>query len=425
MSFDALPLDLLLEVLDFLTLPTWPTNREYRIIRKNIRLVSRTWNSNILVTVIEPSKIGALILNGSEAVIVHELMNLCNKYPIDTLLPELQKSLHVSIRRRHNRVATLLLQKGVNPNPTQKSQTGDQTPLFYAVRLANYELARVLLEYNADPGCQCDIGTAPLHMLASNGALDTAEYLLDKGGDVNIRTSHGATPLSYAIRSCQPQMMKLLLSRGAEFGGLDNAMSLATFNESVDVLRILLDDMGLDIEAQYWDGLTPLQMMARKGYTEAVRFLLDRGANIAAGTNQIDGTALHLAGWSQTSIKSPPFSLVKLLIERGADVRSKDYSGETPLHTAASRGYSSVVQLLLDHGADLEAKDGHDQTALHKAVSGNHVEVARVLLNYGALMGRPDRWNKPTPLQIADRRGYKSVHRLLLEHGGGEPNALW
>jgi ankyrin repeat protein len=41
-------------------------------------------------------------------------------------------------------------------------------------------------------------------------------------------------------------------------------------------------------------------------------------------------------------------SVVKLLVERGADVRLKDDAGWTPLHVAARAGYLSLVHLLVE-----------------------------------------------------------------------------
>lgn len=78
-----------------------------------------------------------------------------------------------------------------------------------------------------------------------------------------------------------------------------------------------------------------------------------------------------------------------MLIDRGADVNSKDTEGSTPLHEAASAGNSrrivpatqskhltflflwpgadESVKILIDHGADLNSKDYTGATPLHKA----------------------------------------------------------
>ena len=50
-------------------------------------------------------------------------------------------------------------------------------------------------------------------------------------------------------------------------------------------------------------------------------------------------------------------AVVKLLLEKGADVESKSSNGRTPLSWAAENGHEAVVKLLLEKGADVESKD--------------------------------------------------------------------
>ena len=49
-------------------------------------------------------------------------------------------------------------------------------------------------------------------------------------------------------------------------------------------------------------------------------------------------------------------AVVKLLLEKGADVESKDRYGQTPLSWAAEKGHEAVVKLLLEKGADVESR---------------------------------------------------------------------
>jgi ankyrin repeat protein len=49
-------------------------------------------------------------------------------------------------------------------------------------------------------------------------------------------------------------------------------------------------------------------------------------------------------------------AVVELLLEKGADVESKDRLGRTPLLCAAINGHEAVVKLLLEKGANLEFK---------------------------------------------------------------------
>jgi ankyrin repeat protein len=56
--------------------------------------------------------------------------------------------------------------------------------------------------------------------------------------------------------------------------------------------------------------------------------------------------------------------VVKLLLERGVELETKDKDGQTPLSWATRHGHEAVVMLLLERGAELETKDKDGQTPL-------------------------------------------------------------
>lgn len=75
-------------------------------------------------------------------------------------------------------------------------------------------------------------------------------------------------------------------------------------------------------------------------------------------------------------------SVLKQMLEKGADIEARAQRDERALHMAASRGNVAVVQLLLEEGADIEAQDELGKTALHHAVY--YEEVTILLLEKGA-----------------------------------------
>ncbi|MBI4965966.1 MAG: ankyrin repeat domain-containing protein [Desulfomonile tiedjei] len=77
--------------------------------------------------------------------------------------------------------------------------------------------------------------------------------------------------------------------------------------------------------------------------------------------------------------------VVKLLLDRGADVNARDKETETTaLMAAAHQGHIQVVDLLLQKGADVNAKDKAGKTALSEATLYKHEEVAKLLKERGA-----------------------------------------
>jgi ankyrin repeat protein len=77
-------------------------------------------------------------------------------------------------------------------------------------------------------------------------------------------------------------------------------------------------------------------------------------------------------------------AVVKLLVEKGADLESKDRFGRIPLSLAAMNGHEAVVKLLVEKGADLEYKDHNGQTSLSFATKYGHKAVVKLLLEKGA-----------------------------------------
>jgi hypothetical protein len=95
--------------------------------------------------------------------------------------------------------------------------------------------------------------------------------------------------------------------------------------------------------------------------------------------------------------------VVKLLLEKGAELESKDNDGRTPLSWAAKNGHKAVVKLLLEKGAELESKDRVDgRTPLSWAAENGHSAVVKLLLE------KAPSWS---PRIIMVERRYRELRR--------------
>lgn len=88
---------------------------------------------------------------------------------------------------------------------------------------------------------------------------------------------------------------------------------------------------------------------------------------------------------------------VSELLRNNVDVNSRDYSGDyvshygrTPLHVAAKEGYKDLVVILLNKEADVMSRDVTESTPLHEAAKGGHKNVADLLLDNGAEVNAKD-----------------------------------
>ena len=114
-------------------------------------------------------------------------------------------------------------------------------------------------------------------------------------------------------------------------------------------------------------------------------------------------------------------TIVRLLLQAGADPNAPDDDGLSPLHWGAENSNPMVVTHLLDAGADLNARDNDGYTALHWAAaqSGNG-RVVKVLLDRGADPFAESNDGR-TPLHSALRyRADPSVVSRMLDAGADE-----
>ena len=74
-------------------------------------------------------------------------------------------------------------------------------------------------------------------------------------------------------------------------------------------------------------------------------------------------------------------SLVRCLIDNGANINKTDVYGRTPLMMAAEYGHLDVVKLLIDNGANINKTDVRGRTPLMMAASYGHLDVVKLLLD--------------------------------------------
>jgi ankyrin repeat protein len=329
-------------------------------------------------------------------------------------------------------VVKLLLDNGAEVNLRYK----EKTPLHYAVatdaawvkankreetwenhKQQQYATARLLLEHGAALDAADDKGETPLHTAARLGLAELSGLLLEHGAAVDLVAGTVArTPLLVVARHTKnPKIIKFLLDKGANPDGQDQdpgytalhylavaphypeaekekllagiaqlllkhganpnsrtpkqntPLHMAAANNHLALAEVLLDNRA-DINAIGDRDMSPMGIAASNGSVEMVELLLKRGVDLYASR------ALYHAAYCKRSD-----AVLKLLVERGAEINRPDSQGITPIFAAISANSMKNVKFLLDHGAD---------TKIHPP---GRTVLQHAFANWGAIEAMPEK----------------------------------
>ena len=177
-----------------------------------------------------------------------------------------------------------------------------------------------------------------------------------------------------AVKFNDAAEVQTLLAKGFDPNAVEEergetGLMQALRENSMKVVRVLLKSPDVDLEAKAHNGDTALMIAAYKGNLEAVKALLERGAQV----NRPGWTALHYAATSGGN------DIVQLLLDHSAYIDAESPNKTTPLMMAARSGRIMTVKLLLDEGADPTLKNTLGMTAIDFAEKGGFTDIAEGL----------------------------------------------
>jgi hypothetical protein len=133
---------------------------------------------------------------------------------------------------------------------------------------------------------------------------------------------------------------------------------------------------------------SPLETAIQNSHLDVVKLLMTHGANFTTPENifPLHKSALYASATPQGKEKiAPDKELVDFFISKGCKVTDKDDGGNTPLHCAARGGKLELVKFFIEQGADVNAKNDFDDTPLKIAEDKGYVSIIDVLRAKGAV----------------------------------------
>ncbi|WP_080571789.1 ankyrin repeat domain-containing protein [Orientia tsutsugamushi] len=172
-----------------------------------------------------------------------------------------------------------------------------------------------------------------LHRAVKDGNIEEVKRLLsaDNNIDINIKDTYFNTPLYYAVAKGYIEIIKLLLSHGANINSTNSS------------------------------GNTPLICSVIAEHIEIVKLLLSHGADVNYKNYH------HLAALHYASVRD--IKIIDTLLAYGADINLSGSLNTTALHIATEKGHEQNVDYLLACGSDINSLNAFDETPLIAAVS--------------------------------------------------------
>jgi ankyrin repeat protein len=337
--------------------------------------------------------------------------------------------LYTAIRASDRAQVERLLQNGADVN--LRDRRGGATPLMYAAALGSLDTMKLLIEKGADVNARSTGGTTALMWAATD--LAKVRLLVDRGADVNAVSERGRTALFLSAMSDQSaEIVRLLLSRRADAHAVDkegtSTLLAASVGNDTATIRQLVE-AGVNVNAANAAnvfGNAPLMNAASHGNYEAVKLLLARGANVNAvsappGLLVKNGT-IALGTFTPLILASAygPSNVVKALLDAGADVNAKEARGMTPLmySVTTDHGDIAITKMLIARGADLHVKTPEGETALDWAQKSGATPIVALLQRSGAKAAAMPAREIPEPAPTAPRSALQRSVGLIERSSG-------
>lgn len=356
-----------------------------------------------------------------------------------------EPSLALAVKNRDKAAALALLEQGADVN---LALPDGATAVLWAVHWNDAAMVDLLVRAGANVNAANRFGATPLWMASTEGNAAMVEALLSAGADATMSALGGEPVLMTAARTGNVPALKALLAYGADVNATEarhgqTALMWAVGGRDTypEAARVLIEH-GADVTIRSDGGLTALLFAVRQGNLEAVRLLVNAGADVNDRAVTPDGRPMAIFGDSQWSLPSADtssaltlavtnghYEIATFLLESGADsnVQNAPFPYRTrpnisirgealkpgfgSLHALVARrarvaepGSLEAMETMIAHGADVDART---PSVKAPAITQLNPQPAITWVEVGGI----------TPFWIAANALDLEAMRLLVEHG--------
>ena len=261
-----------------------------------------------------------------------------------------------------------------------------------------------------------------LHVAAASGHEDLVEWLLSMRADVTLKDKKNNTPLDDAVLAKKDDVARIIRQYhpGVKITmqGSDLGVQLCeyAFDNDIESIKRLITYNAFVGAADY-DGRTALHLAACEGHVETVKYLLSMGADYKS-TDRFGNTPLEDAVRHHFERPSSAQLVQAALREKGASLMKCNTEYSTAMCDCAARGDLKRLTVLCDNGVDVAIGDYDKRTPLHLSACNNQTSVMEFLLKQPTVqVNAVDRFGG-TALDDAIRHEKKTAQTMLEEAGG-------
>jgi len=193
-----------------------------------------------------------------------------------------ENALMIAVKYNQFNIVKFLVEHGININE-QNPHTGNNA-LFYINTFQNPEILHYLIDNGINLNCINNKGENILMISVSVSNYNFVRYLVEKGININVTNKCGKTALMMAVILHDEKMVAYLLQNGADINmpskeGLTVLMLAIQTNCYIELIKILVNDPGLDLTIVNNYGQDALTFAKVVGNSDVIRLVSKKQAN--------------------------------------------------------------------------------------------------------------------------------------------------